>query len=75
MLQNLFEGDKYQALFEVIIYRRLMSRRWVTHADVMAEYMGVASAEMLEYSISKCDHVTALRKVTILFSALTHIAT
>lgn len=69
MWQNLFEGDKYKTLFAVIIYRRLMSRRWVSHADAMAEFLGLESAEKLPYSISKCAHVTALRKA---FSEVCH---
>lgn len=41
MQQNLFDGDSYQVQFAVITYRRLMSRRWVTCADIMAEFMGL----------------------------------
>ena len=43
MQRNLFGGDSYKAQFAAIIYRQLMSRRWVTHADIMAEYMGLDS--------------------------------
>ncbi len=63
MQQNLFDGDSYKAQFAVITYRRLMSHRWVTHADVMAEFMGFDSAKDLPYDISKCDHVGELRKI------------
>lgn len=63
MQQNLFEGDGYKAQFAVITYRRLMSRRWVTYADVMTEFMGFDSAENLPYDISKCDHIGELRKI------------
>ena len=57
MQQNLFDGDSYQAQFAVITYRRLMSRRWVTYADIMAEFIGLDSAEKLPYGISKCEHI------------------
>ena len=50
--KNLFDGG-YKAQFADITYRWLMSRRWVTYADVLAEYLGLNSADDLEYSISK----------------------
>lgn len=53
MQKNLFEGDSYKAQFAVITYRRLMSHRWVTYSDVMAEFMGLDSTEQLPYDISK----------------------
>lgn len=51
--KNLFYGDSAKAHFVRIAYRQLMSRRWVTYADVLAEYMGLASVAELKYSISK----------------------
>lgn len=57
MQQNLFDGDRYQAQFAVITYRRLMSRQWVIYADIMAEFMGLDSAEQLPYGVSKCEHI------------------
>lgn len=62
MQRNLFDGDRYQAQFATIAYRRLMSRRWVSYADIMAEFMGLDSAEQLPYGISKCEHIGELRK-------------
>ena len=62
MQQNLFDGDRYQAQFATITYRRLISRRWVTYADIMAEFKGLDSAEQLPYGISKCEHIGELRK-------------
>lgn len=62
MQRNLFGGDSYKAQFAAIIYRQLMSRRWVTHADIMAEYMGLDSKKKLPCEISKCDHIGELRK-------------
>lgn len=51
--KNLFDGESYKAEFAIITYRWLMSRRWVTYADVLAEYLGLESADDLEYSVSK----------------------
>lgn len=50
--KNLFDGG-CKAQFADITYRWLMSRRWVTYADVLAEYLGFNSADDLEYSVSK----------------------
>ena len=50
--KNLFDGG-YKAQFADITYRWLMSRRWVTYADILAEYLGLNSADDLEYSVSK----------------------
>ena len=50
--KNLFYGG-FKAQFAGITYRWLMSRRWVTYADVLAEYLGLNSANDLEYSVSK----------------------
>lgn len=49
--KNLFYGE-LKAQFANITYRRLMSRRWVTYADVLAEYLGLSSAKDLKYNIS-----------------------
>ena len=51
--KNLFDGDSYKAQFALITYRWLTSRRWVTYADVLAEYLGLSSVMELEYSVSK----------------------
>ncbi len=37
--KNPFDGDSYYALFARVTYKRFISREWVTHADVMAEYL------------------------------------
>lgn len=63
MKRNIFEGESYKAQFAVIAYRKLMTRKWITHADVMAEYMGYKSANDLPYDISKCEHGGELRKM------------
>ena len=61
--QNLFDGDSYKAQFALIAYRRLMSRRWVTHADIMAEYLGRESASELPYNLSNCEGYGELKKI------------
>ena len=60
---NLFDGESYQAMFAITIYKWLMSRKWFTYADIMADYMNLKSAKDLPCSISKCDHVKELTKV------------
>lgn len=36
---NLFDGDSLKAQFSRIVYKRLMSRKWITYANVMADYL------------------------------------
>lgn len=60
--KNIFDGDSFYAQFAQVIYKCLMSRNWVTNADIMADYMGLNSASELPYSISKCDHIKELSK-------------
>ena len=60
--KNLFDGESHKAQFAIIAYRQLMSRKWVTNADIMAEYLGLKSVSELPYSISKCEHVKELSK-------------
>ena len=38
-----------------------MSRRWVTYADILAEYLGLESINDLEYSVSKYYEYTPVR--------------
>lgn len=47
--KNLFDGESYKAEFAIITYKWLISRRWVTYADVLAEYMGLESSSQLEF--------------------------
>lgn len=62
MRHNLFDGDSFYAQFAQVAYKRLMSRKWVTNADIMADYMGLKFTSELPCSISKCDHVKELSK-------------
>lgn len=59
---NLFDGDSYKAQFAIITYRRLISRRWVTYSDIMAEYLGFNSPNELSCNVSNCDGYGELKK-------------
>lgn len=59
---NLFDGESYYAMFAQVTYKWLISRKWFTYADIMADYLGLKSANELTCSISKCDNYGELRK-------------
>lgn len=60
--KNPFDGKGAYTKFVWFIYKRLMSREWFSHADVMADKLGCKSSAELEYSISKCPNNGELRK-------------
>lgn len=60
--KNLFDGESYKAEFALITYRWLISRRWVTYADIMAERLGVLTKE-LPTNLSNCDGYGELKKI------------
>ena len=60
--KNPFDGDSYYAQFARVTYKRFISREWVTHADVMAEYLGLNSSEELPCGVSKCEGNGELKK-------------
>lgn len=60
--KNLFDGESYKAEFAIITYRWLMSRRWVTNADIMAERLG-CPIEELPANLSNCDGYGELKKI------------
>lgn len=63
MRKNPFDGKKgVYPKFVNRIYKRLMSREWFSHSDVMADHLKLKSAAELPYSISKCKHNGELRK-------------
>lgn len=71
--KNLFDGESYKAEFAIITYRRLMSRRWVTYADIMAERLGCLKEE-LPANLSNCDGYSELKKtVSIVKKAICEI--
>lgn len=59
--KNLFDGESYKAEFAIIIYRWLMSRQWVTYADIMADRLG-RSIEELPANLSNCEGYGELKK-------------
>lgn len=60
--QNLFDGDSAYAAFTQATYKCLISRKWVTYADVMACAKFLKSAKELDCNISNCDDYGQLRK-------------
>ena len=59
---NLFDGESYHAMFAQITYKWFVSRKWVTYADIMADYLGLKSAKELSYNVSNCDNYGELKK-------------
>lgn len=60
--KNLFDGDSYYAQFAQVTYKWLISRKWVTYADIMAEYLGLNSSKELTCNVSNCDNYGELKK-------------
>ena len=59
---NLFDGESYHAIFARLTYKWFISRKWITYADIMADYMMLDSAEELVYNVSNCDNYGELKK-------------
>ena len=59
---NLFDGDSLFAAFVRIVYERLMSRDWVTYADILADAKKKQSVNDLEYCVSNYDEYGELKK-------------
>lgn len=66
---NIFDGHGSRASFALATYERLMSRKWVTYADVMADYWGKESVEELPNVVSYCPGYGELKKA---FPAVCH---
>lgn len=62
MRTNPFDGKGAYTKFVWVVYARLMSRVWISHADVMADFMKLKSAKDLPCSVSKCDGDGELKK-------------
>ena len=60
--QNFFDGESYHAMFAQITYKWFISRKWVTYADIMADYLGLKSAKELTCNVSNCDNYGELKK-------------
>lgn len=48
-------------MYAQVTYRWLMSRKWVTYADIMADYLGPKSAKELICNVSNCDNYGELK--------------
>ncbi|MBR1940917.1 MAG: WYL domain-containing protein [Bacteroidaceae bacterium] len=59
---NLFDGESFYAIFAQVTYKRFISRKWVTYADIMADYLGFRSAKELTCNVSNCDNYGELKK-------------
>ena len=59
---NPFDGKGTYTKFVWAVYARLMSRAWISHADVMADFMKLKSAKDLPFSVSKCEGDGELKK-------------
>lgn len=60
--KNLFDGESYYAIFARIAYTWLMSHKWVTYADIMADYLRLKSYRELPCCVSKCNNYGELKK-------------
>lgn len=59
---NIFDGDSFYALFARGTYKRLVSRKWITYADIMADHLGLSSSKDLPCNVSDCEKYGELRK-------------
>lgn len=59
---NIFEGDSFYAIFARGTYKRLVSRKWITYADIMADHLGLYSPKELPCNVSDCEKYGELRK-------------
>lgn len=59
---NIFEGDSFYAIFARETYKRLVSRKWITYADIMADHLGLSSPKELPCNVSDCEKYGELRK-------------
>lgn len=59
---NLFDGESYHAKFAQVTYKWFISRKWVTYADIMADYLRHKFAKELIYNVSNCDNYGEQKK-------------
>lgn len=60
---NIFEGESAAAQLAGIVYRQLMTHRWVCHRDFMKEYMG---RRTVPDKLSQCENYGDLKKAFML---------
>ena len=65
---NLFDGESYHAMFAQVTYKWLMSRKWVTYADIMADYLGLKSVKELTCNVSNCDNYGELKNLQVFYN-------
>ena len=69
---NLFDGESARAQFASCVYKRLMSRDWITYTDVMADRMS-KSIDKLPTTVSNCSEYGELRKAfRDVYNAIVH---
>lgn len=64
--KNLFERDSYYILFAQVTYKRLMNRKWVTYADIMADHLNFNSTKELSCNVPNFDNSGKLKKETLI---------
>ena len=52
--RNIFDGDSFYASFARGTYKRLVSRKWITYADIMADHLGLSSSKELPCNVYDC---------------------
>ena len=62
---NIFDGDSYKAIFARTIYKYILSRKWTTYAEIMADVQGVSSANELKYNLSDYEGYGELKKAFV----------
>ena len=60
--KNLFDGESFYALFARVTYKWLISRKWVTYSDIMADHLGLKSPKELICNVSNCNNYGELKK-------------
>lgn len=60
--KNIFNGEGSYVFFVNIAYKRLMTREWVTYANVMEEYLGPKFSMVTTCGVSKCEGYGELKK-------------
>lgn len=63
---NIFEGDSYYTQFAQVTYKRLMNRKWVTYADIMADHLNFNSTKELSCNVANFDNSGKLKKKTLI---------
>lgn len=57
--KDIFSGDSYRAIFAVLTYRLLMSRKWVSYIDIMNDAL---APQKITCSVTNCENYGELKK-------------